>query len=241
MSDDADDRTLPASARRRSEAIASGHVPRSSQVGTAAMLAAVSAYGAYAGGDLIIDAAGWLRSRWLSVEGSADVAATLVDHMRDSLWAGVGLVGGLILLVFSTVVVAELLQNGMQLRVDRAAPDAARLGSGVSRIGRGLSPASMAGELLGWGLPLALFAGLVSSRWPSLADLMHAPPGEIPERAGGLLSSLLTRLGVALVVLAGLHYLWLRWRWEQSLQMTVAEQREEQSRDRRRVPPHLGA
>lgn len=234
MSDASDDHTLPASARRLHAARERGDVPRSSQLTTTAVLIAASTYGGYTGGELIEDSARWLQSNWLSVSARGDAIGQLVANVQSSCWAGIGLAGGLVLVSFSAALAAELLQNGLHVTAGRLVPDPQRLTSRTPQLWRGLAPLSLGGELLRWALPLAIFAGLILARWPSLTALMHTPPAEIPDVAGTLLTGLLTRLGTALLLLGVLHFVWSRWRWEQSLRMTPQQQLEEQAGDRRK-------
>lgn len=235
MSDSPGERNLPATPRRRAEAIERGGLPKSGPLTAAALMLVVSAYAATSGSDAVIRAAHWLRYRLTAIDVTASAPLELLQVTRESLWAGIALAGGLVLLALTSVIFVELLQSGLRVHPQRAAPDMNRLlGAGSERIAAGLSPVRLLTEAMRWMTPMALCGLLLVSRWSDLTGLMAESPLETPQVAGELLASLAVRVGMTVLLLGALHYGWSRWSWERSLMMTADEQREEQRQERRR-------
>jgi flagellar biosynthesis protein FlhB len=232
-----DDRTLPASPRRRAEAWRTGPTPRSSPLSTAAIVLTTAVYGSLCGGSLLWQSANWLRSQWLDVAQSPP-SHDLPRLVQHSLWAGIGLICGLVLTGFAAAMAIELLQAGWRFNPAHMLPDPGRLiASGPRRILGGLSLGALLGESFRWLAPLALLLSILWSDWPRLNRLLAAPPTELPAVAGDVAWQLIWRLCGWLLACGLIHYVWVRWRWERSLQVSPEQQREEHRHDaRRRVP-----
>ncbi|MFV0444160.1 MAG: EscU/YscU/HrcU family type III secretion system export apparatus switch protein [Planctomycetaceae bacterium] len=235
MSDD-DDRTLPATPRRRTEAWKSGGTPRSSPLTTAAVLLAVLLYASVSGSAVIVRCGHWLQSQWLDSTTGPVQPGELVASVQSALRVGAGLLTGIVITGLAAALAAELLQAGGKIAPELILPQPDRLiGGGVQRLCRGVWSADPWGEAVRWLSALGLLLALLVDQWPRLVELIASGPVEMASLAGELSIRLLGRLSVALVLLALLNYGWQRWKWECSLRMTPTEQREEQRNDRRRI------
>jgi flagellar biosynthetic protein FlhB len=70
----------------------------------------------------------------------------------------------------------------------------------------------------------------IAALLPGFLSLMHAPAGPILGHIENSVVRLAFQISSALVVLAGLDYLFQRWKHEQELRMTKQEIREELNR-----------
>lgn len=231
---DNDNRTMPASPRRRREAREQGQVAQSRLLRTAGQLLVVVVAASWVLAH-VIDALAAMMRNSLAQPGRRGVV-TGSEAMR---LAG-GLVEETLLAVLPLLLVAALaallismLQTGWLWAPGVAAPRWERLdpSAGLARLfgGGGLVRlVSAVGQL-------AIIVGLggwyVADRWPLLWQ--HAPgTGATAREVLSLLSrqglQLVGGIAVGLLVVGGLDWLYQRWRFEQQLKMTPEEWRAEQ-------------
>jgi flagellar biosynthetic protein FlhB len=228
MADD-QERTEPASPRKREEARRRGHVARSADLSAAAvLLAGVLALEA-AGGGLF---AGLSASVTGVLGGLAEIdgepgalAAAFAGLLRAAL-------GGLLPLVLAGLAAAAavgLAQSGFLFTASPMAPSLERIDP-VAGFGRMLSGRSLARVLAGL-LKLGVVAGVAAltlrGNWADLASLGVRPFEDGVAVGASTLLSLGLRCALALALLGLLDYAWQRHAWERDLRMSRAEVREE--------------
>lgn len=228
-----DERSLPATSRRRAEAIAHRGLPRSSGLTSSLVLLAVALYLVASGGEGIIAAASWLTQR-LASGHTAATPAELVDSLRSGLWAGVGLSGMIVVIAFAAAAAADVVQGGLRLS---PLPLGSRFGPGWNRLLAGLAPRRWLAESLRWVLPLAVLGTVWQTHAADLAALLHQSPEQLPLMCGELIRELSLRLVGVVLTVGAVQYVWSRWTWERSLRMTPDELREEQRLERRAPGP----
>ncbi|RPE80851.1 flagellar biosynthesis protein FlhB [Vulcaniibacterium tengchongense] len=228
-SEDQEDRTEQPSAKRLREARERGDVPRSRELGNAAVLGAGALALLVAGPGIGAAARGWMREA-LTLD-----PALLGRHDRLLARAaelGLGLLAPLwplLLAALAACFVAPLLMGGLRFSGQALQPDLQRLGplAGLKRLyGR-----EAVAELLRSLLRVALIGGLggaaVYGAFPRLLAMAGMP---LQEAAGAGLAfvakTLLAMVG-ALALLALIDVPWQHWRYRDRLKMTKQELRDE--------------
>lgn len=227
-----DERTEPATPRRRREARERGHVARSADLAAAAILlsgvAALALFGrSLAGGlfDLTRDALGGLAA-------AGEDRGALAASLRAAVGAGAAAALPVVAALALAAAAAHLAQVGFLFAWPAVAPDAARLdpAAGLARIfsGRALARGAAALAKLA---AVAAVAGLTlwseRERW---AGFGARPAEELARAWAGAATVLALRTGLALLALGLADYAVARWLYERELRMSRAELREEQRR-----------
>lgn len=232
LEDRFDERTEPATPRRRREARERGHVARSADLAAAAVLlagvAALALFGRpLAGGlfDLTRDALGGLAA-------AGEDRGALAASLRAAVGAGAAAALPVAAALALAAAAAHLAQVGFLFAWPAVAPDATRLdpAAGLARIfsGRALARGAAALAKLA---AVAAVAGLTlwseRERW---AEFGARPAEELARVWAGAAAVLALRTGLALLALGLADYAVARWLYERELRMSRAERREEQRR-----------
>jgi flagellar biosynthesis protein FlhB len=229
MPDYAGEKTLDPTPHRRQQARREGHVAKSQDLGSAALLLSGLAVLMMLGGGLVGFLVEYCRSQlggepWLVAD-----ATFAVDHWNITLWRlGRYLLPILGLLCLASVAV-NVLQFGFLFLPQRLAIDFARLdplqglrrifsASGVVHVGFGIVKLAVALTVAG----VVLF-----NQRGAILGLTELPPGALAMQMTELLLWTAMKIGGALLVLAILDYAYQWWRHEQDLKMTPQELREE--------------
>jgi flagellar biosynthetic protein FlhB len=224
-----EDRTEPATPRRREEARERGQVARSADLSSAAvLLAAVLAF-RFAGRPLI---EGLYASTSTVLEGLAGV-----DGDPAALRAQFGGAFAAVLLgflpfagiVLAAAIAANLFQVGFLFTVDPLLPDLDRINP-VSGLGRLISTRGLI-RLIGGLLKLGIVGMVVFwTVWverASLVELSGRGFEQIPGISVDLMQTLSLRAALALLALAVAEYGFQKWQFERDLRMSKRELREE--------------
>jgi len=227
-----DDRTEPATPRRREEARERGHVARSADLSSAViLLAAVLGLQFFGKGlvDGLFRATGTILERLAEVDGSPE---NMILHFGGACSVGfLGLLPLLVVIVAAGIGV-NLAQVGFLFVAEPMMPSFDRIDP-VAGFGRIFSTRSAA--RLGMGLLKLLAVGLVVflTIWAErsrLVGLMSHAFEEIVKYGTGIMLTLALRAVLVLLVLAILEYGYQKWQYERDLRMSKQEVREELKR-----------
>lgn len=233
MSEEAHDRTEPATPRRREEARQQGQVAYSPDLlGSALLLAGVlgitylgpAAYARLRG--LVVEA---LRRPTPSELGPADAADLLSQAFAQSALAAGPLLGLLVAVAFT----ASAFMAGLHITPERLGPDFDKL-SPAAGMGRLFSLGAVVKGLLALikiAVLGALVAVLLRARAGTFQALGDADIGSGIALAWGLVLRMALYLAVAFAALGAADYAYQRYRLEQSLRMTKQEVKEETKRE----------
>jgi flagellar biosynthetic protein FlhB len=227
-----DERTEPATPRRREEARERGHVARSSDLSSAVVLLAAVLALEFTGPSLVRG----LQSAAVGVFGNLGS----VDGAPENLllhYGGIATAVFLGFLPFLAVVVAaalgvNLFQVGFLLTADPLVPKPSKLDP-IAGLGRIFSVRSAVRLLVGLLKVLALGLVVYWTIWSErtrLAGLMGLGFEEILAYAAGIMFTLSLRAVLLLLVLGILEYGYQRWQYERDLRMSKQEVREELKR-----------
>jgi flagellar biosynthetic protein FlhB len=227
-----EERTEPATPRRRQEARERGHVARSADLSAALVLLgallALEFFGRGLAGSLFESAAGIL-GRLAEVDGDPE---NLVLHYGGAVAAVLSGMAPFFILVIVAALAANFLQVGFLLTGQPLAPDLDRLDpvQGIRRLFSARAFVRLASGLL----KLAVVGGvLFATIWSERERLTGLAGLEFEPMLGyatGMMLTLALRAVLALLALALLDYGYQRWQYERDLRMSRAEVREEMKR-----------
>jgi flagellar biosynthesis protein FlhB len=224
-----DDKTIDPTPHRRQQARQEGHVARSHDLASAAMLLLGLGVVVTLGGGLVGFLVEYYRSQ-LGGEATLTISTeSVVSQWNATLWAlGRYMLPILGLLCLAGIAV-NVLQVGFLFLPQKLAFDSSRLSPirGWQRI------FSATGTVhLGFGVVklLVIFtvAGVVLyQQRESLLGLVALPPPQLAAQMVHIILWTALKIGAALLILAIVDYGYQRWRYEQDLKMTPQELREE--------------
>lgn len=229
MADLEGDKSQEATPHRRQQAREEGHVARSHDLASAALLlVGLLALWGLSGG--LFDYLGRMtRSQlggapWVHADAQF-VTAAFWQHLA----AMVRFVGPVLGLLLVAGVLAHLLQTGLLFLPDKLMPDASRI-SPLKGLARIFSLENVV--RLGFGLFKIALIGCIAffvlrQRSNELMGLTALSVGVIARVLFELLFSIAIKIALALVALAMLDMIFQRWKFEQDIRMTPQEVREE--------------
>ena len=227
MSAESTERIHPPTPHRRQIAGQQGQAAKSHDLPLAGVfLAGVLLLG---GGELFGSLADCVRQPLSGVTALPTDASMAFEASHDALLRlGRSLAlmcGGLL----AVAVLGHLLQTGFQPQPQRLAPDFSRLDplATASRMFSGDTAARQLMLLLKLTVLVGAAAWAVWDQRDRIMALSSLAPSTLGNGLADLLSGICLKIGAALVVVATADYGFQRWRYEQSLQMTPDEMREE--------------
>ncbi len=230
MAEDAGEKTEAPTPRRRQEAREQGNIARSMDLSSAALLVGIMVLLKWFGGD-IITALKSLMAESLSARSIADFntqsplqiwtnAAKVVGASMFPLFAGLGLVG----------IGANMAQTGFSFSTKRITPNFGALNPvrGLQRIfGQGQGAMKLVMSVAKMALVGLTAYSAVHGR---LGDIVLSQQLSFLQAFGlswQIVYSICMRIGILLLVLALLDYIWQRFRVERDLKMTKQEVKDE--------------
>jgi flagellar biosynthetic protein FlhB len=225
----AGERTEQPTAKRREQAREQGQVPRSADLGAAAVLliaaAGLELLGGWSGGQLnSLMRAGLSLSRERALDESAALGA-LATMAAHALYACAPLWG----LTVLAALAAPLALGGRGFHPQALVPDFSRLspGAGFARMFSMNGAVELTKAFAKFGL-LALVAALVLWRQSGAILSLSAEPVPVAiAHAASLTGTALLALAATLALIAGVDVPWQLWRYTQQLRMTREQVREE--------------
>jgi flagellar biosynthesis protein FlhB len=229
MPDYAGEKTLDPTPHRRQQARQEGHVAKSHDLGSAAMLLASLAVLVMLGGGLASFMIEYCRSQlggqpWLAIN-----TELVVSHWTSTLWAlGRYLLPILGLLCLAGVAV-NVLQIGFLFLPQRLAFDFTRLNpvQGLQRIFSGVNLVQLGFGVFKLLAVLGVACVVLYGQREAILGLTELAPAAIARQMAEIVFWTALKVAGALFVLAMLDYAYQWWRHEQDLKMTPQELQEE--------------
>jgi len=224
--DESGERTRQPTPLRLAEARRTGRVPRSAELTSAAAALGCLLVLALVGPGLLNEmtkmTATFLDGRSVGIDASA---AALRDLAVRGAGASVAMVCGLLVASAGLAALVGLAQVGAVFAADRIRPDAARISprAGLERL---LSPRT----LVRAGLTIAKLAAVAAVAYcavrpalPRLAAASGLDAWQLAAEAGRLVGGVAVRVGLCLLAVAGVDFLYQRWQHRRDLRMTRRE------------------
>ncbi|MGA2032799.1 MAG: flagellar biosynthesis protein FlhB [Thermoguttaceae bacterium] len=223
------EKSLEATPHRRQQAREQGHVAKSQDLASAAVLILGLMALMMLGSRLIDYLGGYFHEQlggraWLSIDAEAAVAEW--QRVMFSLaWYLLPIFAAMML----SAIAANLLQVGFLLLPDKLVPDLTRLDllQGVQRLFSLQNVARLAfgvGKLL---LIAVVAVACVYGQWNTLLGMSGMSVPETAQYTAQILLWTCMKIGVALLVLAIFDFGFQRWKYEKDIRMTPQEMREE--------------
>lgn len=239
LDETSDARTERPTERHRRQARERGLVARSVELLIAARLLAIWIVLAWWFAKFATSASESLRFTLEHAGSNTLQPSTALIQFRDLAWHVLASASWPLLSATAAILLAHFAQVGWLWRWENATPQLARL-SPITGLQR-LSSWATIGRAFGLTLKLVIVVATTSFVLPSLLPLSPSSLNSdftIPLTSfGSNAVQLVAHVALALLALAALDYVWQRWRFERSLQMTREELREELKEIE--VDPHL--
>jgi len=230
--DETGERTELPTPLRLKEAARRGQVARSGDLTAAVVVVAAVVLLALAGGRLLN---GLTRMTAVLLDGRG-ASPTSLAGTREAVWNAAVPVGRIVAVVGLAMVMVAVAVNVLQVGLIAAGqaprPDLSRI-SPAAGIGRLLSRRSLVRGILA----AAKFAGVgvvgfitIAGELPALASLTGMEAGPIARQIGAAAVHLTLRVGLVLLVLGIVDYLYQRWQHREDLKMTRRELADERKR-----------
>jgi len=224
------ERTEQPTQKRLDDARKDGNLPRSRELGTAAVFAAGVAVLAMGGGAMGEGALRWMRAALSPEPGIYQVHEQLFAHCGHLLLQLMWVIVPLMVVCLLACALAPALMGGFKLSSKALTPDFKRMNplSGLKRLYGPDALAEFVKSLLRLGLVgaaagLCLWQGVRSLLLP----LIHHPLERAAGDALGFALTLLVCTAAALALLAAIDAPYQKWNWMRKLKMTRQELRDE--------------
>ena len=229
MSDDAGEKNLEPTPHRREQARREGHVAKSQDLGSAALLLLGVGILVMLGGGLVGFLVEFCRSQlgghaWLSVDKDF-----VVGQWNGTLWTLARYLLPILGLLCLAGVAVNVLQIGFLFLPAKLAFDLDRLNplGGLRRLFSGAAMIHLGFGVVKIAAVLAVGGVVLYNQRAALLGLAALAPSALAGQVGRILLGTTLKVGAALLVLAILDYAYQRWRHEQDLKMTPQELQEE--------------
>jgi flagellar biosynthetic protein FlhB len=235
------DKTEPATSRKREEAREEGQVARSADVSSAAVLLAGllilrvgGPYMLHGLASILRDAFGSLNSGDVEMRSAASLMSRYAVRgllLCLPIMLGIGAVG----------LASNVLQVGFRVLAKPISPDLSRLDpiKGLARLVSWRSFIELLKSMAKVGIVAYVVCAFLRAEYPRLNDLAGLSAGAAGSQVAGLCWRLLARACAAMVVIGILDYAYQRLHYEKTLRMTKQEVKEEFKRTE--GDPHMKA
>ena len=233
MAEQDGDKTEAPTPRRRQEAREQGNIARSPDLTAAALIVGSMVLLSWYGATLVRA----LRDVTEELLGTKSLSSFETDDtLTRLLWSLVKVAGALAPLLIGAAalaIVVNIMQVGLSLHPQRLQPNVAALNpfKGIGRIfGKGKGPVQ-------FGLTLAKLVAVSAAAWSAVRDRMAQIVAvqqlefvQIFGLGAQMIHSIGIRIGIVLLVIALVEYVYQRWKIEQELKMTKQEVKDEMRR-----------
>jgi flagellar biosynthetic protein FlhB len=223
------EKTEPASPKRREEARKKGQVAKSKEVVSVSVLAAGVIFLYFAGDHLVSRMGAMIRNAFLTIPDFASRDFNLFIFLNKATLGSLMSVVPFMVTIAVVAILANYLQVGAVWSVEPLAPKASKISpvEGAKRICSKRSFVELAKSLakmiiVGW----AAFS-VLNDEIGHLSHLVYQENVQIFRYLGEISFKVMTRSCYVIAILALLDYLYQRWEFEQNMRMTKQEVKEE--------------
>jgi flagellar biosynthetic protein FlhB len=223
------DKTEPATAKKREDARKKGQVAKSREITSAAILLAGLLFLFFGAKGMTQDLAGMIKGAFHSIPSlnTSDFNVVVLVHKATEIY--LLLVLPMMLVLFCVAVLGNYFQIGFVWSVESLAPKASKINpmQGAKRMFSKRSLVELGKSIakiliLGWAAYSTLKGEL-----GNIIQLSYQGKGEIISYLGGISFDLVKKSCYIIVILAILDYFFQKWQYEEKLKMTKQEVKEE--------------
>ena len=228
MAEGSDDKTEPATPKRRQEAFESGQSPRSSDL-TAAILLVAGILMIRQVGPLFVSSLSTVMRELLGTVSSPDAHEAASDSLRIAAPHVMWILIPIFLVMALVALFASILQVGFRFTFKPLTPNLGKLNplAGARRLFMGQNWFQWSMNLLKMGIVAAIIYSRVSEQLPVIVSLFgYAFPDNI-RVAWGMIIDLALRVTTTLAVLALIDWGYHRWKFERDIRMSKQEIKDE--------------
>ncbi len=228
MAEHFDDKTEPATARRRDEARESGQMPKSQDLTSAALLLFGMVAISLTSTNFINGLAGLMRAL-LGNQFYGDNADVLGNSMRISLPVMVRILSPILITVLGVSLITTYMQVGFRITTKPLMPNLAKLNpvQGFGRLFGGQNWFQLAMNLF----KMILVAVIAYNRFNlHLPEVVSLSAVDFPANfsiAAGIIYDLAWRIAVALLILSLVDWIYKKWKFERDIRMSKQEIKDE--------------
>jgi len=223
------DKTEPATPKKREDARKKGQVAKSREVSSIAILAAGTIYMFFNATQLIHKLGANISQTFINIPQIASGDIGIPSYMAQTIQNFLVLILPLLILLLIIALAANLLQAGFLMTVEPLTPDLSKIDP-IKGLGKIVSKRSLAEFaksifkiiIVGW----AVFSTLKND-YTLLIPLMYQDNIQIFYMLGRICLKVVTRACYVIFVLAVLDYVYQKWEFEQNLKMTKQEVKDE--------------
>jgi flagellar biosynthetic protein FlhB len=223
------EKTEPASPKRRQDARKKGQVGKSREVTSLAVLAAGVAFLIFNAKDMTYQLGGLIQKSFVAIPAARALTFNPMESLKQFFDFYFGLIGPIMLLLTLVAILANYIQVGVIWSVEPLAPKVSKINpiEGARRIFSKRSLVELAKSIakiviVGW----AAFS-ILQSEFRRLCQLVYQEKVQILNYLGETAMDVMLRSCCVIAILAFLDYLYQKWEFEQGLKMTKQEVREE--------------
>lgn len=223
------EKTEPASPRKREDARKKGQISKSMEVVSAVTLltavAVLKMAGPFMSGRLMAFAKATYEAGATQSWAESDVRTLLLNVMFTAAL----IVAPVALVTMLAGIVANVLQVGFLFTLHPVTPDFNKVNpvSGLKRIFSRRALAELAKSLAKVGIVGSVAYTAIRDDIVTFPTLVGREPAQVVAILTDLVSTVLLRVGLAMLVLAIMDFMYQRWEFEQSLRMTKQEVKDE--------------
>lgn len=227
----AESRTEQATPRRRLDARRRGQVARTAELGTALEL--IAAFVLIAGLSRFIAGQAMAYTRWMIGERATGEPLTQAVAYRlgiEAVWWAVRIAGPVAGLVLVVGLLSQLVQIGFLATLEPLKPKWERIDplAGLRRIFSARAVVELLKAMVKVAIVALISYRVIAANLAALLHLTQVAPAEALAAAGSITYRTGLWIGLVLLGIAALDYMYQRWEYERALRMSPREVRDEQ-------------
>ncbi|MBW1680304.1 MAG: flagellar biosynthesis protein FlhB [Deltaproteobacteria bacterium] len=223
------EKTEPATPKKRSEARKKGQVAKSREISSVAVLVTGTIYLFFGAKGLTEDMARVIKGAFDMIPGVCSGQIGLFHVLTGFVWAFFGMVLPFMMALSVAAVLSNYAQTGFLWTVEPLAPKASKINpiQGVKRLFSKRSLVELGKSLAKIGIVGWAAFSTVKDALDDLVQLSYQGREQILGLLGSTAFEVIVRSCCVIVVLAVLDYMYQKWEYEQNLKMTKQEVKEE--------------
>ena len=223
------DKTEPATPKRREDARKKGEVAKSRELASVAVLMAGVAYLFFAGKSIFLDLGGVMTQAFMAIPSFNDSDFNLMTLLAQNIEIFLKLVFPLMLMLVVVAILSNILQTGFIWSVEPLAPKVSKISpaSGVKKIFSKRSLVELGKSIAKIFIVAWAAYSTLRNDFSHLIPLIYQDKGQIIIMMSQIAMKVIIRCCWVIAILAFLDFLYQKWEFGQKLKMTKQEVKDE--------------